>query len=33
MPEKRTFEEYEDEDSLNKLAKKSRDSPFVPIGK
>lgn len=35
MAQKSVFEEYNDDsqDSFGKLAKKSKDSPFVPIGK
>lgn len=35
MAQNSVFEEYNDDsqDSLGKLAKKSKDSPFVPIGK
>lgn len=32
MSERPTFEEYEPEDRVLKLIKKSKESPFVPVG-
>lgn len=33
MSEREEFHQYESEGQANKLVQKSRDSPFVPIGK
>lgn len=33
MSRRPQFEEYESESQVQKLIKKSKDSPFVPIGK
>lgn len=33
MTERKQFQEYESEGQMNKFVQKSRDSPFVPIGK
>lgn len=33
MSDRKTSEEYETDGQVNKLLQKSRDSPFVPIGK
>lgn len=33
MSDRKAFQEYETDDTVNKLVQKSRDSPFVPIGK
>lgn len=33
MSERKSFQEYETDGHVNKLVQKSRDSPFVPIGK
>lgn len=33
MSDRQIFEEYEPEDRVLKLIKKSKESPFVPIGK
>lgn len=32
MADRQIFEEYEPEDRVLKLIKKSKESPFVPIG-
>lgn len=33
MSKRSSFEEYESESQVQKLIKKSKDSPFVPLGK
>lgn len=33
MSKRASFEEYESESQVQKLIKKSKDSPFVPLGK
>lgn len=33
MSKRSSFDEYESESQVQKLIKKSKDSPFVPLGK